>query len=71
MELIHLIVVTVALLGTAVGVWVNLNNDITKLKSRVYHLEQKDNDIKALLADITARLQHIEILLASNQIKEK
>lgn len=69
--MLELVVAVVVLLATAFSLWVNLNNECTKLKSRVYHLEQTDNDLKALLADIATRLQHIEILLASNQIKEK
>jgi len=69
--MLELIISVVILLATALGMWVNLNNECTKLKSRVYHLEQTDHELKVLLADIAARLQHIELLLASNQIKEK
>lgn len=69
--MLHLLLSVVVIVGSAFGLWVNLNNECTKLKSRVYHLEQTDNDLKALLADIAARLQHIELLLASNRIKEK
>lgn len=70
-NMLHLLLSVVVIVGSAFGLWVNLNNECTKLKSRVYHLEQTDNDLKALLADIAARLQHIELLLASNRIKEK
>tara|TARA_B110000091_G_scaffold164440_1_gene175664 strand:+ start:48437 stop:48682 length:246 start_codon:yes stop_codon:yes gene_type:complete len=69
-SLIHLILTIVSMGGIVVGVWVNLNNDVTKLKSRVYHLERSDNELKAVLADIVTRLQHIELLLAANKIKE-
>ena len=30
-----------------------------------------DNELKTMLTDVMAKLQHIEILLASNQIKQK
>lgn len=70
-SVVQLILAVSALLATAFGLWVNLNNECTKLKSRVFHLEQTDNDLKVLLADIATRLQHIELLLAANQINDK
>jgi hypothetical protein len=70
-NMIHLLLSVVVVLASAFGLWVNTNNDVTKLKSRVYHLEEKDNDLKLVLADIATRLQHIELLLAANQIKDK
>jgi len=69
--MIELVIGVVVILAAAFGLYVNLNNECTKIKGRVYHLEQSDNEIKIALADIAAKLQHIEILLASNQIKEK
>jgi hypothetical protein len=70
-SVVQLILATVGLLASALAMWVNTNNDVTKLKSRVYHLEQTDNDLKVVLADIATRLQHIELILAANQIKDK
>ena len=70
-NMIHLLLATIVVLASAFGLWVNLNNEVTKLKSKVYHLEQSDAELKALLSDIATRLQHIELLLAANQIKEK
>jgi len=69
--MIELVIGVVVILAAAFGLYVNLNNECTKIKGRVYHLEQSDNEIKIALADIAAKLQHIEILLAANQIKEK
>ena len=69
--MIELIIGAAVLLATAFGLWVNLNNEVTKVKSRVHHLEQTGNDLKVVLADIATRLQHIELLLAANQIKDK
>jgi len=69
-SILQLVITSGVLLATAFGLWVNLNNEVTKLKSRVYHLEQSDTELKGLLLDIAARLQHIEILLAANKIKE-
>jgi archaellum component FlaF (FlaF/FlaG flagellin family) len=70
-SVIELIIGVAVILATAFSLWVNLNNEYTKLKSRVYQLEQSDIDLKATLVEISARLHAIELLLASNQIKEK
>jgi len=69
--MLHLILATIVVIGAAFTVWVNLNIEITKLKSTVTHLEDNDVELKVLLTDISTRLHHIELLLASNQIKEK
>tara|TARA_R100001244_G_scaffold114650_1_gene84966 strand:+ start:345 stop:578 length:234 start_codon:yes stop_codon:yes gene_type:complete len=67
----QLIIAVITMLAAAIGVWVNLNNDITKIKSRMYHLEQQDQENKIIFAKILDKLQHIELLLAENQIKSK
>jgi len=69
--MLELVIGIAVILATAIGFWVNINNEYTKIRSRVYHLEQSDNEIKVALADIATKLQHIEILLASNQIRDK
>jgi hypothetical protein len=69
--IIELIISVIVLLSTGVGVWTNLQTKVTKLSSRVYHLEQSDNELKVILADISTKLHKIELLLAANQIKEK
>ena len=69
--IIELVISTLVLLSTGVGVWSNLQTKVTKLSSRMYHLEQTDNELKAILADISTKLHKIELLLAANQIKEK
>ena len=69
--MIELVIGIAVILATALGLWINLNNECTKLKSRVYHLEQTDSELKVILADISVKLQHIEVLLAANQIKDK
>jgi|TARA_B110000967_G_C18329991_1_gene291617 hypothetical protein len=71
LNMIHLFISVIVILASAFGLWVNINNEVTKLKSRVYHLDQADAELKVVLADIATRLQHIELLLAANQIKDK
>ena len=68
---VYVILACLGLLGGGVGLWVRVNNELTKLKSRVHYLETNDTELKAMLSDINAKLQHIEILLASNHIKRK
>ncbi len=67
----YLIISTIAIVGSGVGVSVKINNELTKLKSRIHYLEINDNELKTMLSDIAAKLQHIELLLASNHIKRK
>jgi len=68
---IELIVGVAVLLATALGLWVNLNNECTKIKARVWQLEASDTDLKVMLSEISARLHAIELILAANQIKDK
>ena len=68
---IYVILASLSVLGGALALWVKMQNEITKIKSRIYYLESNDNELKILLADISSKLQHIELLLASNQIKRK
>jgi len=68
---VEIIIGIVAVLAGALVLWVNLNNEYTKLKARVFQLERSDSELKTFLSDISARLHAIELLLASNQIKEK
>tara|TARA_R100001369_G_scaffold13806_2_gene28145 strand:- start:427 stop:654 length:228 start_codon:yes stop_codon:yes gene_type:complete len=68
---VYIILASLSVLGGAIALWVKMQNEITKIKSRIYYLESNDNELKILLADISSKLQHIELLLASNQIKRK
>tara|TARA_R110002153_G_scaffold79506_2_gene202901 strand:+ start:4871 stop:5098 length:228 start_codon:yes stop_codon:yes gene_type:complete len=68
---VYIIIASLSVLGGAIALWVKMQNELTKVKSRVHYLETNDNELKAMLADVLSRLQHIELLLASNQIKRK
>ena len=68
---VYMILASLALLGSAIGLWVKMQLELTKIKSRVYYLETNDTELKVMLSDINSKLQHIELLLASNQIKRK
>lgn len=68
---VYIIIASLSILIGAIGMWVKVQNELTKIKSRVYYLETKDNELKTMLTDVMSKLQHIEILLAENQIKRK
>jgi len=46
------------------GVWVNLNSDIAKLKGRVYRLESDHNELKQMLKECVEGIHELKILLA-------
>ena len=57
-----------ALTGALIGVYVKLQNDMTKIKNRVYVLEQSKDEVKDLLKDLITDIQEIKLLLARKQI---
>tara|TARA_R110000824_G_C14804231_1_gene634768 strand:- start:72 stop:323 length:252 start_codon:yes stop_codon:yes gene_type:complete len=69
--MVELVIGVAVILATAGGLYMKLSNECTKIKSRVHYLEQYDLELKTILADISARLHSIEIILAANQIKDK
>ena len=48
----------------ALGVWVNLNSDIAKLKGRVYRLESDHTELKQMLKECVEGIHELKILLA-------
>ena len=46
------------------GVWVNLNSEVAKLKGRVYRLESDQGELKAMLKECVEGIQELKILLA-------
>jgi hypothetical protein len=52
----------------ALGVWVNLNSDIAKLKGRVYRLESDHNELKHMLKECVEGIHELKILLAKKGI---
>ena len=47
-----------------VGVWVNLNGEVAKLKGRVYRLESDHHELKTMLKECVEGIQELKILLA-------
>ena len=51
-----------------VGVYVRINNEVSKLKNRVYTLEQSKHEVTDMLKELSEDIQEIKLLLARKQI---
>jgi site-specific recombinase len=51
-------------LTAAVGVWVTLNQEVAKLKGRVYRLESDQSELKAMLKECVEGIHELKVLLA-------
>jgi hypothetical protein len=49
---------------TAVGVWVNLNSEVAKMKGRIYRLESDQGELKTMLKECVEGIHELKILLA-------
>jgi len=58
----------VLLLAGIVSVYIKMNNEISKLKNRVYTLEQSKNEVTDMLKELSEDIQEIKLLLARKQI---
>ncbi len=48
----------------AIGVWVSLNQEVAKLKGRVYRLESDQSELKAMLKEGVEGIHELKVLLA-------
>ena len=60
----------ILLLAGIVGVYIRVNNEVTKLKNRVYTLEQSKNEVTDMLKELSEDIQEIKLLLARKQIDQ-
>mgnify|MGYP000064562128 CR=1 FL=1 len=51
-----------------VGVYIRINNEVSKLKNRVYTLEQNKHEVTDMLKQLQVDIQEIKLLLARKQI---
>ena len=58
----------ILIIAGIVGVYVKFNNDMSKLKNRVYTLEQKKDEVKDMIKDVQEDVAEIKLLLARKQI---
>lgn len=54
----------VPVIAGIVGVWVNLNSTVARLKSRVVQLELQQNELKHDIKELLKSVHNIELMLA-------
>ena len=57
----------VPVIAGIVGVWVNLNSTVARLKSRVVQLELQQNELKHDIKELLKSVHNIELMLAKLQ----
>lgn len=56
------------LAGALIGIYVKLQNDLTRVKNRIYVLEQSKDEVKDLIKEMMNDIHEIKLLLARKQI---
>lgn len=56
-------------IASIVGVWVNLNSTVARLKSRVIQLELHQDEFKRDMKELLEAVHKIELMLAKMQVK--
>ena len=60
----------IILLAALIGVYLKMNNEVCKLRNRVYTLEESRSEVTELLKQLQVDLQEIKLLLARKQIDQ-
>ena len=60
----------IVLLAGIIGVYIKLQTEMGKLKSRVHVLEQSKNSVTEMLQKLSEDIQEIKLLLARKQIDQ-
>ena len=58
----------IILLAALIGLYIKMQNELAKLKNRVYTLEQNNSEVSDMLKQLASDLQEIKLLLARKQI---
>lgn len=48
----------------AIGVWVQMNGEVAKLKGRVYRLESDHSELKSMMKECVEGIHELKVLLA-------
>lgn len=56
--------------GGLVGIYIKFTNEISKIKNRLYTLEQSKDEVKEMLKDLQEDIAEIKLLLARKQIDQ-
>ena len=62
--IIEILIAVVPVLAGLIGVWVNLNSTVARLKSRVIQLELSQDDFKRDIKELLAMVHDIQIMIA-------
>jgi hypothetical protein len=60
----EILIAMVPVLAGLIGVWVNLNSTVARLKSRVIQLELSQDDFKRDIKELLAMVHDIQIMIA-------
>ena len=60
----EILIAVVPVLAGLIGVWVNLNSTVARLKSRVIQLELSQDDFKRVIKELLAMVHDIQIMIA-------
>jgi len=58
----------ITLIGGLIGIYVKIQNDLGKLKSRISFIEQERDEFRATLKELLTAVQEIKIMLAKKGI---
>lgn len=58
----------IVMAGSLIGLYVKMNVEINKMKSRIYVVEQSNNEVTQMLRKLHEDLNEIKLLLARKQI---
>ena len=61
------VAIVLPVIAGLIGVWVNLNSTVARLKSRVIQLELDSNEIKSDMKELLASVHKIELMIAKLQ----
>ena len=60
----EILIAVVPVLAGLIGVWVNLNSTVARLKSRVIQLELSQDDFKRDIKELLTMVHDIQIMVA-------
>lgn len=65
----ELVTVAIGAVGGIIGTYVKMENELTKVKARIYSLEKQETKVQATLETMLEGINEIKILLAKKGIE--
>jgi len=66
----ELIIALVPVAASIIGVWVNLNSNVARLKSRMTQMELQQDEFKRDIKELLKAVHKIELMLAKMQVEK-